>query len=424
MKTIIKIFICLSLIYTPYFAFAGAAEKWTIEEVVYNNVGKTLSYTAEKNYGPAANDYKYKAKVPVSASVAGSTALSMFRYGLASAALYGLVEGVGWIIDNGVVKKKVEDDLPIPPNAPYYYRYFEFQDTIASVVCSQLYAKALARNDNGKANGNGFTCTTSSVNSLGQPIFDYSHTDVIGRVINHRLLPLSNPDYDPTYQPKYVPVTPDEMGQEIIDSPSAPQILPDIYSPNNPVPRPSPAPDATETALENAPPIPKTDPKGDSKKKPNKDTDGDGEPDTYDETLPDNGTEFKLPPACEWIPVVCEWYVEYKQDVKKAEAHAQETKNFWQSVKDWFDWTQDDFDLPEPEPNEIQEIEPPQLNENAISWSSSCPADVSIPISMQGVSSTLVFSWSPWCQLLSIIKPAIVASAYIGAAFIVLGLRT
>ena len=36
MKTIIKIFICLSLIYTPFFAFAGAAEKWEIVEKVYD----------------------------------------------------------------------------------------------------------------------------------------------------------------------------------------------------------------------------------------------------------------------------------------------------------------------------------------------------------------------------------------------------
>ena len=73
---------------------------------------------------------------------------------------------------------------------------------------------------------------------------------------------------------------------------------------------------------------------------------------------------------------------------------------------------------------DITDIPTPELQENAINWGSSCPGDVSIPISMQGVSSTLVFSWSPWCQLLSIIKPAIIASAYIGAAFIVLGLRT
>ena len=104
MKTIIKIFICLSLIYTPYFAFASAAEKWTIEEISYDNVAKNIKIQAEKNFGPSANDNKYKVKVPVTASAAGSTALSMFKMGIAGVALYGLVEGVGWIIENGIVK--------------------------------------------------------------------------------------------------------------------------------------------------------------------------------------------------------------------------------------------------------------------------------------------------------------------------------
>ena len=54
------------------------------------------------------------------------------------------------------------------------------------------------------------------------------------------------------------------MGEEIISSPAAPQILPDIYNPNNPVSRPSPAPDLADKALENAPPIPKENPKGDT----------------------------------------------------------------------------------------------------------------------------------------------------------------
>lgn len=414
MKIIIKLFICLSLIYTPYFAFASAAEKWTIQEVVYNNVGKNLSYTAEKNFGPAANDFKYKAKVPVTASAAGSTALSMFRYGLASAALYGLVEGVGWIIENGVVKKKNDDSATKGNIKTLIFPYTCTATELGACIAEYKTLRKLSD----KSHRTTITFNGSTIRRFQVDVFssDNSGPTVVQEIFEVQL--------DTSINQDYIPVTPDEMGQEIIDSPSAPQILPDIYSPTNPVPRPSPAPDATQTALENAPPIPKSDPTGDSKKKPNKDTDGDGEPDVYDPTQPDNGTEFKLPPACEWFPVVCEWYVEYKQDVKKAEAHAQETKNFWQSVRDWFDWTKDDFDLPEPEPNEILEIEPPQLTENAISWNSSCPADVSIPISLQGVSSTLVFSWSPWCQLLSIIKPAIVASAYIGAAFIVLGLRT
>ena len=157
--------------------------------------------------------------------------------------------------------------------------------------------------------------------------------------------------------------------------------------------------------------------------------------DAIGESKPDKAnpqaTNIKLtfPVFCGWAPLVCQaaqtvisfpqtltgWYMETKT---KAEQWAS-------SIADAYrDFMKNDELPAEDTKVDITELPTPELQENAISWGASCPADVSIPISMQGVSSTLVFSWSPWCQLLSIIKPAIVASAYIGAAFIVLGLRT
>jgi len=138
---------------------------------------------------------------------------------------------------------------------------------------------------------------------------------------------------------------------------------------------------------------------------------------------------LEFPVFCSWAPTVCEaaqvvisfpqtltgWYTDTKTKAEEWATSITEAYN---------DFLKDD-ELPNDDTKvDITDIPTPELQENAISWGASCPADVSIPISMQGVSSTLVFSWSPWCQLLSIIKPAIVASAYIGAAFIVLGLRT
>lgn len=101
-----------------------------------------------------------------------------------------------------------------------------------------------------------------------------------------------------------------------------------------------------------------------------------------------------------------------------------QNQSFFDEVKDWFTWSKENDDLPEDEKPQISEIPTPELKEDAVRWSAQCPADAQVPINMQGVSSTITFSWSPWCQLLDMIKPAIIASAYIGAAFIVLGLRT
>jgi hypothetical protein len=463
MKTLIKILISLTLIYTPFFAFASAAEKWTIEEVVYNNVGKTLSYTAEKNYGPSANDNKYKVKIPVTASVAGSTALSMIRGGIAGAAILGLVEGVGWIIENGIVYKREvsEDPSPTMPNNKYVYevsigtvtQYFLYEISAQNAVyklADALYPSPYKRISdfdgffcpNPYAAHNTQTCSTGSrsipYGTGGWDTYKY---------VGYSTVP--NPNYNPSApvptEPKKTPVSPSEIGEEIIDSPAAPQILPDIYNPNNPVSRPSPAPDLADKALENAPPIPKQNPKGDTEQKPNEDTDGDGEPDVFNPEKPSVGTEFTLPEFCSWAVTVCEWYTKYKEDSDLTKEHREaekqvwsqeeiarqeekqqreDEKSFWQKVEDWFDWSKEDSDLPENEQSEIIDLPVPDLKEDAIKWNSQCPADVQIPINLQGVSSTITFSWSPWCQLLDVIKPAIIASAYIGAAFIVLGLRT
>lgn len=450
MKTLIKIFICLSLIYTPFFAFASAAEKWTIEEISYDNVAKNIKIQAEKNYGPSANDNKYKVKVPVTASAAGSTALSMFRYGLASAALYGLVEGVGWIIDNGVVKKLDEDSID-PDDAILQYAW-EVGPRINIQTCNVLkrydfLSAAVAEYDrclylyNPIANYEKLNCSYDSPTAYSC----YFKNNRNGATEKHTLYQKPNPNYNPEVQPEYVPVSNTELGNEIINSPAAPQIIPDIYNPNNPVARPSPAPDAVDKALENAPPIPKDIPKSDTTQKPNKDTDGDGQPDEYDPALPSVGQETEWPEACSWFPTICEWYTKYKEDSDLAKEHREseqqvwiqeeiarqeekqqreDEKSFWQKVEDWFDWSKEDSELPENEQPEIIDLPVPELKEDAIKWNSQCPADVQIPINLQGVSSTITFSWSPWCQLLDVIKPAIIASAYIGAAFIVLGLRT
>lgn len=123
---------------------------------------------------------------------------------------------------------------------------------------------------------------------------------------------------------------------------------------------------------------------------------------------------LEFPTFCGWAPLVCE---AAQVVISIPQAVAEE----WATTKEWLFA---DEALPDAETPNISELPIPELEENAISWSAQCPNDVDIPINLQGVSSTITFSWSPWCQLLSIIKPAIVASAYIGAAFIVLGLRT
>lgn len=427
MKTIIKIFICISLIYTPFFAFAGAAEKWEILENVYDTSKNTVNLTAKKITQDAANSGVYKVHVPVNVSTLGSTVKMMLKGGVASAALYGLVSSVGWVIDEASKEiKKLKPVSPTDPTSQYYY-----MNGTDGIKYSSYSAAATGYLDFLKKQNPYYKDTTITGSKI-DPFFGYPYLEYTLSTGNtFTVSRIDNPNYNPAASPQYQPVSDSELGNEIIgkgaNKSPVPDIITDAYSPSNPV-SDAPAPQQTLDALENANPEPETEPTGATKPKPNTDTDGDGEPDAYDPAQPEQGTEFQLPNFCSWAPAVCDFFTVQKADNKDIKNNQREQieqdKTFFEKVAEWFDWSQADDELPENESPEIVEHVTPDLKEDAISWVASCPADESVPISLQGVSSTLVLSWSPWCQLLDVIKPAIIASAYIGAAFIVLGIRT
>lgn len=434
MKTIIKIFICLSLIYTPFFAFAGAAEKWEILENNYDHSSNKVKIEARKITQSAANSGRYKVEIPVNANTLGATAKRMLWAGAAVGAITALVNGVGWVIDEGS-KTILKPKEPNTQNVPYYF----YENRRPSVI-------SYSRSSGANASLEWYKTIRTDIQFTGVTLTTFTDNGAVAAYACYVfqgasycddpiLFVKTNPDYNPDLEPEYIPVSDTELGNEILGNGTepnsrpqpSPDIITDAYSPNNPV-QDAPAPQQTLDALDNANPEPETEPTGDSKPKPNVDTDGDGEPDAYDPAQPEQGTEFQLPNFCSWAPAVCDFFTVQKADNKDIKNNQREQieqdKTFFEKASEWFDWSQTDDELPDNESPEIVEHVTPDLREDAISWGASCPADVSIPISLQGVSSTLVFSWSPWCQLLSIIKPAIIASAYIGAAFIVLGLRT
>lgn len=93
------------------------------------------------------------------------------------------------------------------------------------------------------------------------------------------------------------------------------------------------------------------------------------------------------------------------------------------TLNDIKNWLTTEQELPASQQPDIQEHEVQGYEKSYVSWSSSCPPDVQVPISLMGQSSTLVLKWSPWCELLSKLRWAIIACAYFSAAYIILGMR-
>lgn len=138
---------------------------------------------------------------------------------------------------------------------------------------------------------------------------------------------------------------------------------------------------------------------------------------------------IKFPLFCSWASKMCLWYDDwkasdkvYKDHMTKTEDHQGKEKSFWQTVKDWFDWSKKDDDLPERDETDLITELPIEQKTKNINWSAQCPTAQTVPINFHGVTAEITVSdFSYLCSLDWLIKPFVLAFASISAAFIVFG---
>lgn len=438
LNRIIKILICFCLVYTPFFANAGAAEKWEILEHNYDHTKNTVNLTAKKLSQQAANSGVYKVQVPVSASTLGSTVKRMLWAGVAVSAVSALVEGVGWIIDVG--SKTIKKPKDTSPDLPTFEYIYLVPDGNVYTKFSNNY-EAAQYTCNKTAKSYGWIVVSCTADSKASPTFEGS---LIAKAVIKRnassnpenfewlYLRTKNPKYNPAEEPQFDIISDSQLGDEILgngtEPNSKPEPSPDIiisaYSPNNPV-SDAPAPQETNQALENANPEPESPPKGDSKPKPNTDTDGDGKPDAYDPAKPSEGTDFTLPAFCSWAPAVCEFFNVQKQDNKDLKENQKEdiaqNKTFFDSVKDFFDWTKENPDIPDDsQPPQITPIDIGQLDTGTFKATAGCPGPIQVPVSF-GKGGNVEISYEPICSFASkwsFVAPLI---GFLSGAMIIVG---
>lgn len=138
---------------------------------------------------------------------------------------------------------------------------------------------------------------------------------------------------------------------------------------------------------------------------------------------------IQFPLFCSWASKMCQWYDDWKasdkihqkfeEDVKN---HQSDEKSFWQTVKDWFDWSKKDDDLPERDETDLITELPIEQKTKNINWSAQCPTAQTVPINFHGVTAEItVADFSYLCSLDWLIKPFVIAFASISAAFIIFG---
>ena len=427
MKNLIKIMICFSLIYTPFFSMSANASNvggWTLSNPIAQ--GASTVYDATKKIILNGKDFVKTSTVKITPTVTQvSKILVKGGAGYAmSVAVEQLIGAVDWVLDpsNNQIIYTDKKEIPITD------QYYEGRDSKYRFATSDeaLLDKCIA------AAGDGAKIQNQTKDGIWYRADCFrSGFSTPSYVVSATLTVVNETEVEE--EQKSLPI--DAVAQQVITNAESGDTN---------------AQTATTAAAVD---VVSESEKDDTKARPivtqaeaNSQTSPIDEtgtrPQTQAESNTAQGTQtqnpanpaqtdlaLEFPVFCSWAPTVCEAsqvVISFPQTLTGWWDTANHKVDEWvTSISEaYHDFINDD-ELPNEETKvDITDIPTPELQENAISWGASCPADVSLPISMQGVSSTIVFSWSPWCQLLSIIKPAIVASAYIGAAFIVLGLRT
>lgn len=324
----------------------------------------------------AANGY-YSRPVLVSNNTLGALGRGLLRRAAPVAAMMGLIEAAGWVIDE--LTGQVLSGPPVPTTVPPGGQYWK--NTFNNNTYPSAYAAAAAYSPNGVSIHSCGTENASGVQScqatVDHPTWGKPYTVTFGvngiRNLGTEPFPLSHPGAQPA------PVPDADIGQAVANNPAlAAQAL---RNPDGSVNRnPDVMAEAQALAQELAAANPLPDPTAEW------DTGYQG-----GEPQP-SAANSDLPAFCSWAAKVCELA----------------------------DWLMDDGDE-EPAPVDLPVIEP----DTAVTWNSglgggSCPADISVGNVM---GAELVFPLSGFCLAADMIRPLVLAAAALLALLIVGGFR-
>lgn len=122
--------------------------------------------------------------------------------------------------------------------------------------------------------------------------------------------------------------------------------------------------------------------------------------DPLNPTQPATGTEKPLPAFCTYASVICE-VIEWLKESPEPPTNT----NVSVTNKDIAGTSLEGFDI----------------SQSRVNFGGSCPAPIPITFSFMGSSQTLSYSFEPFCDFLTQIRPVIIACAYLGGAYIVAG---
>lgn len=499
MKKIITFLLSLIIAYSPIYAFAGAAEQWNASprQMTIADMGMRTRNGIGVGNVKAANGM-INADITQRVTVDGSNATINTKVSIpanddsfkrntakhaknllkggayaagAAAAMQLILDGVGWVIDEGgKVTKKPDSDVATPHNQYYYYNgndgvrysnansaclafsnFYGYTPTLVSQErCNLLrpngevytwfdiwkspnpsYNPSAPQPQNvpvsdGEMEDAFYNWFKNNTHSLTDPVttYIYSPKDSQGNA-----LPKSPPGSDPSFGPNEIT---DEMMDNYMEHRDANMQNPYTTSIQDSTQTDTTQnPDGSKTTTTTNPDGSKTTTRTDTKTDP--DTGEVTTTVTETTTMPDGSTSTKtetstqtkpkpetteLPAFCEYAATLCTW-------MNRDTEHKADEKSLWEKITEWFDWTKEEPDSENPD-NEVDVEEPEEFDTSIFSKdrfnvSKSCPVAETHTISLSGISVDFSFDLTPICTVLEFARPALVACSYLYAAYIVIG---
>lgn len=487
----LKIFlILLSTVFTST-AYAGAAER---QESIYDAAMKSRNGIGVSNVR-AANDM-INADITQRVTVDGSNAtintkvsipanddsfkrntakhaknlLKGGAYGAGAAAAMGLIlDGVGWVIDEGGKVNRIADPnasnsegmycvsstqcaYSIPQLINDYWKNSPDEYKYVSHTISRNSGIATVRNKRGGTLQTGFTVKTNPNYDPSapktQPVSDPEMEDAFYNWMKNNPQSITDPVTTYIYSPK------DSQGNALPKSPEGkdPSFGPneitdemmDNYMEHRDANLQNPYttsiqdstqtdttqnPDGSKTTTTTNPDGSKTTTRTDTKTDP--DTGEVTTTVTETTTMPDGSTSTKtetstqtkpnpetseLPAFCEYAATLCTW-------MNRDTEHKADEKSLWEKITDWFDWTKEEPDHKDEDTNvDVSEMDIPDVKTNLFNASGQCPPDFSYPFPLpNGSTYTITYSYLDACEWFGKLYYITVTCGWIAAYMIVVG---
>jgi len=451
-KKYLAILLMFSIHMMPFHVANAATPKWVLEYIKVEKQAaekKRLQALLVKQINEAGSLTKTTAVVETvpTASKVGASMLKRVQHvartpGGAAIGFYAvsqLLEGIGWVMEDGTYVKKIE--IIDPSSGSGWAEVNNDTDpkhATAELACQYYAAKKKVNFHHVYLfpDGNIAYCYRTQTEyyvhitrTRKPPVFDTKTVPLTAALLGALMMGTGYKDPDPNFNndsintgnwtgvPEAYTPDPSGVGNELYESLEAKADRAPKTSDGKPAPSGDTRYNNDLTSNDNA----------NDRSWDDQGTKGEGGSEKDDE-----GNEkswFNLPKWCVWAADNCEWHqedkahqAEEKQVWEHEKNHRDQEKGFWQTVKNWFDWFKTDETDKD---TEVDIDEDDQIDINStFNFSKECPASIPLVFNWNGGQLDFTFNFSMLCDVLSTyIYPIVVALGGLHAVYIVSGVR-